>query len=332
MASAISPGAPIHEERVEDFSAAAYREAVGQLFAAFEAAREEPVRPGGEGRVGLKVYTGSGPGLATPVSLVHAVIEHLVERGFSRDDIFMIDQNETRLRQGGFLPNLGDGGMTFEGHSVYILETGDHYDDLWFYDSPLPPRREVARVAHRRGEFSFEQNEEGRRSYLPKPLLLDVDFWINLPVYTDHPVLGINGALTNATLWNASNTARFFHSKTSGAAAVAEMAAIPELAEKWLFSLVSLERYQFVGGPAFRSLYTASEPTLLLGADPVAMDSLMFRKINERRKERKFPEIEEGLALLEYASQLNLGRPEWLVPGNNGRGGENDEAAEPSGP
>lgn len=311
LAEAIDPGSPILEERVEDFSPEGYRAGVERLFFAFEEERGEKVRPGKKGRVGLKVYTGSGAGLATPVPLVRAVIDLLVERGFSAEDIFIIDQSETRLRKSGFLPSLNEGGSTFEGHPVYVLESGRYFDELWFYDSPLPPRRQASRSAPQ-GEFTYQGNQKDRRSYLPKPLLLDVDFWINLPVYTDHPVLGLNGALVNATLWNASNTARFFHSKASGAAAVAEMAAVPELAETWLFSLVSLERYQFIGGPAFRSLYTASEPVLMLGADPVALDSRMYRRINDRRKEKGFDESDEALALLDYAARLNLGRPESL--------------------
>lgn len=310
VAGAVSPGGEILEEKVESFSPAEYRAAVERLFVAFEEEREEPVRPGEKGAVGLKVYTGAGPGLATPLPLVRAVIESLVERGFASEKIFLVDRDERRLRKAGFLPDYWEGGREFEGHPVQALETGDFYDALWYYESPLPPRRGTAEIAFRQGEFSYLGNEEGRRSYLAAPLLLDVDFWINLPVYSDHPVLGVHGALVNATLCNASNTARFFHSETSGAAAVAEMAAIPELAEKWLFSIVSLERYQFVGGPEFRSLYTSSEPTVLLSGDPVALDSRMYRKMNDRRKERGFPELKAGFALIDYARQLKLGQPE----------------------
>ncbi len=306
-----------------------YKAAVERIFAAFEEQREEKVGPGERGKVGLKVYTNSGPGLATPVALVQGVAAALVDRGFETEDIFLVDKSLHRLRQSGFLPDFGSGEASFHGHPVHVLESGDYFDDLWFYDSPLPPRGEGG-VGDRRRSFSFEPDNTDRHSYLATPLMLDVDFWINLPVYTDHPVLGINGALVNATLWNASNTSRFFQSEASGAAAVAEMAAIPELSEKWLFTLVSLERYQFLGGPVFRSLYTASEPTLLLGADPVALDSRMHRKMNERRKERRFDELAHGEDLLDYARQLDLGRPERRArperAGRNSTEGSGDEA------
>ena len=153
-----------------------------------------------------------------------------------------------------------------------MLESGKFYDPTWFYDSPLPTRfdpilNEKA-VEEAAGGKAQTTVDEDRKSFLDTPLFLDSDFWINLPVYTDHPVLGINGALVNATLWNASNTLRFFRSPANAPAAVAEMAAIPELRATWVFSLVSLERYQFIGGPYFNSLYTLSEPRLWLSADP----------------------------------------------------------------
>jgi hypothetical protein len=309
---AAAPQVPVWEARLPDFSDAAYRYAVEQVLQNMERLNGHPIRPGKKHKVGLKIYTDSGPGLATPFPLVRAVIESLEKRGYSRENIFLVGLNPLRLRLSGFLPSFATGIAPFPGHPVYVLESGKFYDPAWFYDSPLPARfdpvtndRAVEQAASGKANTTLE---EDRKSFLATPLFIDADFWINLPVYSDHPVLGVNGALVNATLWNASNTFRFFKSPATAPAAVAEMAAIPELREGWALTLVSLQLYQFIGGPYFNSLYTVSEPRLWASADPVLLDSLMLDKMNAARKRTGFAPIgEEETRMLDFASQLGVG-------------------------
>jgi len=294
----------VWEAQLEGFTLQDYEPQVEALLAQFEAAIGQRLVPGEKGKVGLKIYADSGPGLATPVPLVQAVVEALLRRGYEREDLFLVGLNTLRLRFTGFLPSLVTGETPFAGIPIYILESGRYYEPGWFYDSPLPSRFDPVFAARQNDQDALEEN---RRSFLATPLFLESDFWINLPVYTDHPTLGVNGALVNATLWNASNTSRFFRSPANAPAAVAEMSAIPELRKTWLFTIASLQRYQFIGGPYFNSLYAVSDRELWLSADPVALDTLMLDRINRHRQAAGFPEISREIRTLEFAEVLKVG-------------------------
>ena len=139
------------------------------------------------------------------------------------------------------------------------------------------------------------------------PLLFDVDFWVNLAVGVDDSDLGIDGVLANATLWNVSNSQRFLGSEATASVAVAEIAAIPELSERMLLHFISLDHYQYIGGPQFNSLYTHSEPLLWMSSDPVAIDRLLVDRINTLRRKNGFPEINPLPKQLPFASSLGLG-------------------------
>ena len=302
------PSDPVWQAQLTAFDDETYARDVEALIARFEAATGKKLVPGLKKKVGLKIYTDSGPGMATPVPLVKAVIAALERRGFERQNIFLVGLNQLRLRMTGYLPSLVTGETPFKGHPVYVLESGKFYDPVWFYDSPLPQRFDPIMAEQQTKDYpNNSTKDEDRKSFLATPLFLDSDFWINLPVYTDHPMLGVNGALVNATLWNASNTGRFFRSPANAPAAVAEMSAIPELRQTWVFTIVSLEHYQVIGGPYFNSLYSASEPLLWLSTDPVLLDSLMRSRINGLRKQSGFEPISEEIRTLEFAETLGVG-------------------------
>jgi hypothetical protein len=293
---------------MDSFSEVTYASEVEKLISAYEKASGHTIKPGAKGKVGLKIYSDSGPGMATPTALVHAVIGSLERRGYAQKNIFLVGLNQLRLRMTGYLPSLVTGYTPFAGNPVFVLESNRYYDPGWFYESALPERFDPIFAAHQtEGVPNTSTKEEDRKSFLATPLFLDSDFWIDLPVYTDHQVLGVNGALVNATLWNASNTARFFRSPANAPAAVAEMSAIPELRQTWLFTITSLQYYQFIGGPFFNSLYTRSEPLVWLGADPVIMDSMMRARINRWRRREGFDDISDDIRTLEFAEMLGVG-------------------------
>lgn len=301
------PSNRVFEFQMTGASAEAYVSAVESLVGAFERSMGRRLAPSTRRRAALKVYAESGAGISTPLNLVRGAIQALERRGFQRSDLLIVGLSEARLRSSGFLPPLSAGGDTFDSVPVIALDSGAYYVAEWFYDSPLPARISTAFNIAEGMDADLVPTEGDRKSFLPAPLMFDVDFWINLPACTDHPVLGVNGALVNATLWNSSNTQRFFRSPATGPAAVAEMAAIPELRAGMVCTIVSLERLQFIGGPIFNSLYTRSEPLVWLSDNAVMLDSLLRVRIDNARRETGFRRLAEDLRLLAYAQQLGLG-------------------------
>jgi len=299
----------VWEAELENFGNSGYGEAVEGLVARFEETTGQRLEPGELNRVGLKVYTNSGAGLDTPHPLTRAVIAALERRGFARDRILIVDASAGWMREAGYLPPLSARGRpsAFEGVPVATIDSGELADDKWFYESPVPPEFTSYFARQILGTEIDLDDPDRRKSDLPATLLTEVDFWINLPMITDHPSLGLNGTLVNATLWNVSNRQRFFTSPANSSVAVAEIAAIPEMQDTWALSIVTLERFQFIGGPSFNSLYTQSEPLLWLSADPVILDALMLERINRSRSVREFDTLGVFLPQMDYSVQLGLG-------------------------
>lgn len=299
----------VWEAELATFDVFSYRSAVEALIDSFETRTGKALVPGKLNRVGLKVYTNSGPGLDTPHPLTLGVIEALERRGFSRDRILIVDSSARSLRGAGYLPPLAarTAPWAFHGVPVVPIDSGELFLDEWFYESPVPPEytsplgRAILHMA------DDVDDPDRRKSLLPATLMTGVDFWINLPMVTNHPSLGINGTLVNATLWNIGNRQRFFSSPANSPVAVAEIAGIPEMQDSWALTLLSLERYQCMGGPGFNSLYTDSEPLLWLSADPVILDALMLDRLNRRRVERQFNPIGVLIPQLDYCVGLGLG-------------------------
>jgi hypothetical protein len=281
-----------------------YRASIEALLQVYEASSEKTLTPGSKQKVGLKVNTRSGTGLSTPRALLLALIEALERRGFERSGILIIDAESHDLRAAGILPSRAIKELSFAGCPVLALDSENYFDAQWYYDSPLPP---AFRALGQGASNALAEEDATRKSFLPKPLLFEVDFWINLPVGCDDPALGIDGALSNMTLWNVSNSYRFLVNQATASAAVAEIAAIPELVDGAWLHIMPMNYYQFIGGPSFNSLYTHSKPFIRMSADPVALDRLLYEDLNERRRLAGFPEITPMPQQLSFAASLGLG-------------------------
>lgn len=289
----------IFESEPADFSEASYASTVEALLASYEKNTGRKLVPTEKKKVALKVYTASGRGLATPKALTRAVRTALERRGFARENIFIADLSERNLRLSGYLPPFRKKNDFFwEGSPVIALDTGKFYHEKWFYENNLPTRENVSAEPN-----AWEDLENERKSFLPIPLIFDVDFWINLPVACDSPALGVSAALGNATLWNAGNQKRFLDNPANAVQMAVSIATIPEVRKKFELTILSLEKYQFIGGPAFNENYTHSENQIWLSANPVILDFLMWQRMNTARSAQGFEPILPEPPLFSTASK-----------------------------
>lgn len=286
-----------------------YHTEVDALLKAYEDSMGTSLKPRSRAKVGLKVNTRSGRGLSTPLQLLRATIDALEIRGYARSDVLIVDYSTYSMRQAGIMPFDSREKPLFDGCPVLALDSEAYYDQDWFYDSPLPPalQQEPQLFSSVRHTTQLAEGARERKSFLPYPLLNEVDFWINMPTGADDRALGVDGALANATLWNVSNSQRFLANDATASAAVAEIAAIPELQERMLLHLMPLNRYQFIGGPRFNSIYTRSEPRLWLSSDPVALDRLLYDRMNKTRVLEGFPMITPMPRQFTFVASLGLG-------------------------
>ncbi len=305
QATRVSTSDRVFECRVPDFSTNTYSRAISGLFKAYENKSGVKIQKGKKGKVGLKVYTNSGPGLSTSLALVDAVIEQLLKRGYEKSDITIVDMSRRKLRESRFLPKLSairaGTADNYKGVNVVDIDSNKFFSKQWYYDNPLTPK------SVRGATVQDLYDPELRKSYLPVPLFLTVDFWINLPVITDMEGLGVCAALGNTSIWNMSNNERFLKQPSNASMAAAEVCAIPELRNSNIFTILSFEKGQFVGGAVFNSRCTFSEKIILLSENPVALDYISWITLNKYRRSFGFAPIDPMPPLLNYAKELKIG-------------------------
>jgi len=274
--AATDPKLLLLEQKLGGFADAEYATAVERTLGEFESRTGVLLRPADLRRCGLKLSAEGGAGLSTPKPLVRAVTAALMRRGFAQQSITLCDAKPDNLRQAGFLPPLTTQSQQFEGFPVQAWE---NLAPAWAGESQL---RYENQVMPRPGSQNVPWGD-ARVSVLPKTLVDEVDFWINLPVLSDSKALGVHGALAAASLGNMANAERFLDNPFNASKAAVEVCAIPKLAKRNVLTLLSLERYQVLGGPGFDASWCRSEKTLLGSANPVIIDFIGLQKINAGR-------------------------------------------------
>ena len=205
------------------------------------------VRPGE--CVGLKINCLAGRGASTTVKLVEVVTERLQQAGIS--NIVVWDRLNSDLESAGFRIGSVRPGVQFIGNDAAGYE-----DRLSIYGNV--------------------------GSLLARTLTRTCDAVISLPVLKDHGIAGMTFALKN--FFGAIHNPNKYH-LTVGDPYVADVNMLPPIRQKVRLHIGDATAVQYEGGPSYMPQWSWRFNGLVVGTDPVALDTVGWQLIEQKRAE-----------------------------------------------
>ncbi len=257
--------------------------------------------------VGIKVAAAPGDVTGTHVSVVLAVSRGLQSAGVSPRNILVWDRNEVDLINAGFSKNSPD-------YQLRWTDPTDGYDPEAPISAPVLGKliwgdsRFGKRDTMRAEDLLSSGDQLSSTSYFARVLTKDVTKVINIPSLCDSFMTGLNGAIANVTLWNVDNWRRFIKPPTYGDPYLAEIYIDPRVRGKVVLTLMDGLTLQFAGEPVPNPNFSRPNHTLYASDDPVALDAVALRTLEEYRVGNQLPRIGGMAGHVESAAAMGLGR------------------------
>src|SRR6516164_2202136 len=255
-------------------------------------------------RVGIKISAAGGELFTTHHDIVNAIVDGLAAAGHPRSSIVVWDRSLGGIREAGYRPGV-------DGYQVKAIAPHDGYDAKAVVSAPVAGKLVW-------GDFEFvgdtgkmplfaDTDATSNVSHFSKIISSDVDKIINVPVMSVSETNGIAGCMYNMTIPNIDNWRRFAQGSRFGAESLAEVYANPLIAKKVVFSLMDGLVAQYAGGPQPQPNYAVHNATLYASKDPVALDAIALKRLEEWRGRANLRPIGPIAAYIDFAGQLGLG-------------------------
>jgi len=255
-------------------------------------------------KIGIKISAAGGELFTTHHDVVNAIVDGLVAAGHARNSIIVWDRSLGGIKGAGYRSGIN-------GYQLKAIEPRDGYDPKATLSAPL-----MGKLIW--GDFDY-QSDKGKMlmlsdtentsnvSHFSKIISTEVTKIINVPVMSISEMNGIAGCIYNVTIPNIDNWRRFAQGSRFGAESLAEIYSNPVIAKKVVFNLVDGLIAQYAGGPQPQPNYALHHATLYASKDPVALDAIALRNLEQWRVRASLPPIGPAAAYVDFASQLNLG-------------------------
>ena len=248
--------------------------------------------------VGIKVFSAAGEISGTRPAVVAAVIHGLLDAGVPPQQIIIWDRHADALRAAGFFKLAAQLGVQAAG----AAETG--YDPTNFY---LPDSPVIGNLVWGDLEFGKKGPDIGKKSFVSKLVSRQITKIISIAPLLNQEDAGTCGHLYSLALGSVDNTFRFEGDPDRLATAVPEIYALPLLGDRVALNITDALIAQYEGGARGLLQYSSVLNQLWFSRDPVALDILAMKELDQRRRTTGAPEFKPNLELYANAALLQLG-------------------------
>jgi uncharacterized protein (DUF362 family) len=223
--------------------------------------------------VGIKVNAMGGTLSATRPGVVDAIVSGLKKAGLPEENIIVWDRLTDELQKAGFVINQS-------GPGARCFGTDRDYD-------------------------SYPETAGSIGSCFSTLVSSRCTALINVPVLKDHDLSGVSLGLKN--FYGAIHNPNKYHDHNCDPY-IADLNTHPYLKDKLRLTICDGLTMQYNGGPAFKPQWNEPFSTLMFGIDPVALDRIGCRLIEEKRREKGLPPLRDaGRAPVHIATAAQRG-------------------------
>ena len=212
--------------------------------------------------IGMKVNCLGGEKVATSPEVVYATFNLFRKAGFDDKKFVVWDRSNRELKEAGFSLNSNSGGLKCYGtDSVNVGYAQDF-------------------ITHR---------DVG--SLLTNIMIHRTNLQLNFPILKDHTLAGVTCSMKN--FFGAIHNPNKYHGDGCDPF-VADLNYIPQIKNQHKLTIVDALRIQYHGGPAFHPQWYENYGGIIAGSDPVSVDFVGYRIVDEIRKKHNLPSLEEA--------------------------------------
>jgi uncharacterized protein (DUF362 family) len=263
---------------------------------------------GKKDRVGIKVAAAGGPVSGTNPEVVDAIVAGLSEAGIPASQIIVWDRNLQDLIAAGYRKDGSRYQLRWvdpvKGYNLKAQVSAPVLGKLIWGDSSFG-----SKVGARFVDILGTGDQLSSKSFYSNILSKEVTKIINVPSLTDSFLTGVNGALANLVLPNLDNWRRFTKPPSYGDPYLAEIYADAMIHDKVVLTIMDGLVLQYAGGPFANPGFLLDHFTIYAGHDPVAIDAIAARLLEEARNPSKLPSLVPMTTWLESARSAGLGTP-----------------------